>query len=340
MDTVRSRAELRTIGERGSIIDLWDQEIPSVSLRKEIYTGDRPQAIDNDFWAQKGNSYPSRCSWAVLLSAYSYEIKFKPTAEHANADGLSRLPLPVVMPEGQSPEATVFNIAQIERLPVTAAQIRQATHTDAVVCKVLQYTRQGWPVEVDSVFTPFKIRAQEFSIEDGCLLWGMRVVVPAELREHVLEELHDTHPGMNRMKAIARSHVWWPGIDKDVESIAKSCIPCLSVKPAPATAPLVWPPKPWQRIHVDFAGPFLNKMFFIIVDAHSKWPEVFEMTSTTSHSTIEVLRHVFAGHGLSLQLVSDNGPQFISTEFAQFLEGNGIRHYPMCHPQMGWRRGS
>lgn len=64
--------------------------------------------------------------WAVLLSAYSYEIKFKPTTAHGNADGLSRLPLPEITTEGRSMDSTIFNLTQIERVPVTAVQIRQA----------------------------------------------------------------------------------------------------------------------------------------------------------------------------------------------------------------------
>ncbi len=49
-------------------------------------------------------------------------------------------------------------------------------------------------------------------------------------------------------------------------------------------------------------------MFFVIVDAHSKWPEVYEMSSTTAQKTVDVLRHVFATFGLPQQLVPDNGP--------------------------------
>ena len=89
------------------------------------------------------------------------------------------------------------------------------------------------------------------------------------------------------MKALARSYVWWLQLDKDLETLAKSCVSCLSVKQSPASAPLhpwTWPSKPWTRVHVDFAGPFMGKMFFILVDAHSKWPEVFEMNSTTAQS--------------------------------------------------------
>ena len=67
-------------------------------------------------------------------------------------------------------------------------------------------------------------------------------------------------------------------------------------------------------------------MFFIVVDAHSKWPEVYEMTSTNVQSTIDVLRHLFAVYGSPLQLVSDNEPQFISAELSEFFQENGVKH--------------
>ena len=84
--------------------------------------------------------------------------------------------------------------------------------------------------------------------------------------------------------------------------------------------------KPWSRIHIDFMGPLFGKSYLVIVDAHSKWPEVFEMSTTTTSKTIDVLRQVFAAHGLPDHLVSDNGPQFTAAEFAQFLRSNGIKH--------------
>ena len=73
------------------------------------------------------------------------------------------------------------------------------------------------------------------------------------------------------MKAIARSYIWWSGIDKDIENLAKSCVPCLENKSQPAAAPLhpwIWPTTSWKRIHINFAGPFLDKMFLVVVDAH------------------------------------------------------------------------
>ena len=81
-----------------------------------------------------------------------------------------------------------------------------------------------------------------------------------------------------------------------------------------------------QRIHIDFAGPLCGKSYHIVVDAHSKWPEVVEMGSTTTAATIRQLRRIFASYGLPEKLVSDNGPQFTASEFAMFLRKNGVKN--------------
>ena len=96
--------------------------------------------------------------------------------------------------------------------------------------------------------------------------------------------------------------------------------------PAVPLHPLVWLTMLWQRIHVDFAGPFIGRQFLIVVDAHSKWPEVIEMKTTTASVTITELTQLFSSYGLPEHLVSDNGPQFTSTEFEAFLKNNGIKH--------------
>ena len=80
--------------------------------------------------------------WAVLLSAYTYDMEFKPTAAHGNADGLSRLPLPSESSETEAD--TIFNIAQLDSLPVTSIQVRQATRSDPILSKVLEYTKNSW----------------------------------------------------------------------------------------------------------------------------------------------------------------------------------------------------
>ena len=93
--------------------------------------------------------------------------------------------------------------------------------------------------------------------------------------------------------------------------MVKGCCACQEVKQAPPVAPLhpwIWPSQPWKHIHVDFAGPFMGGSYLIVVDAHSKWPEVHHMSTTTKTKTIQVLRSLSARYGIPEQLVSDNGP--------------------------------
>ena len=93
----------------------------------------------------------------------------------------------------------------------------------------------------------------------------------------------------------------------------------------------VWPSKPWTRPHIDFAGPFKDSNFLIVVDSHTKWPEMYRMYTTTAYQTIKILKSLFACHAIPDQVVSDNGPHFIATKFEEFLRNNGIKHI-RCSP--------
>ena len=77
--------------------------------------------------------------WAILLSAYDYSIQYKSTTDHGNADGLSRLPLPLTSPTTDTQGAATFNIGQVQALPVTFQHIQKATRRDKILGKVYRY---------------------------------------------------------------------------------------------------------------------------------------------------------------------------------------------------------
>ena len=161
----------------------------------------------------------------------------------------------------------------------------------------------GWPdAHLGKAFKPYKSRSHELSVLDRCVLSGCRFVVPPQVQAAVLEELHETHPGASRMKALAYSYIWWSKMDTES-------------KPFPPTAPVhpwQWPCQLWSRLHLDFAEPFMGNMFLIIVDSHSKWLDAHIMSSITSTKTIKVLRSVFAIHGLPQKVVTVNVPSFMN----------------------------
>ena len=171
--------------------------------------------------------------WALKLAAYSYEIQFRRTEEHSNADGLSRLPLQHTTPVGHTVEPTVFNMRQIDSLPVTATKLTTATRTDKILSRVYRYVLQSWPQQEDESLSPYQSKKSELTVEGGCVLWGMRVIIPVKLREQLLSESHSSHFGISKMKSIARSYMWWPGLDDNIEKLVKSCADCQAVKKLP-----------------------------------------------------------------------------------------------------------
>ncbi|CAG2213598.1 unnamed protein product [Mytilus edulis] len=268
--------------------------------------------------------------YALFLSGYTYDIEYKNTNKHTNADALSRMPQESTEADGEEFDAVdVFMLKQLEHLSLTNNNIRRETARDKILSRVYELVQKGWTVNDDIDLKPYFNRKNELSISQGCLQWGIRTIITTKFRQQTLELLHSAHPGVVKMKLLARSYVWWPRIDSEIESLAKSCSGCQKHHRNPKQSPLhpwEWPSSPWKRIHIDFAGPFIDHMFLIIIDAHSKWPEVIPMKSTTSTQTIRVLRTIFARAGLPEQIVSDNGPQFVSAEFQTFTKMNGITH--------------
>ena len=208
----------------------------------------------------------------------------------------------------------------------TSATFRHETQKDRILSLVYQQTMDDWSKPDNQDLLPYYNRWNEITIVQGCLMWGIRVIIPWKLSTRVLDVLHSTHLGVSEMKTIARSYVWWPNIDKEIEKITKRCTGCVQTQSNPSKVPIhPWecPSKPWQRINIDFSGPLLEKQFLIVVDAHLKWPEIFPMNKITIIKTIEVLRTVFVCNGVPEQIVSDNGPQFTSAEFKSFAKESG-----------------
>ena len=263
--------------------------------------------------------------WALLLANYQYSIQYRPGSKMGNADGLSRLPLPEAPSKVPSSGDHVFLIQHLNQSLITADQIRVWTDKDQVLTRIRQFVLYGWPVSCEeAALLPYFHRKTELSV-----LWGSRVIILENARQTILDQLHDTHPGVSKMKSLARSFVWWPGLDKQIENCVQQCCTCQESRHVPAKAPIhpwEWPHKPWSRIHIAHAGPFLGHLYLILIDAHSKWIEVHIVSSTSSDVTIKKLAEIFSVHGIPEQIVSDNGTAFTSQEFKSFVEAQGIVH--------------
>lgn len=289
--------------------------------------------------------------WALTMLLYDFKIEHISTDNFGHADILSRLINSHVKPDEDyvvasiELETVVCNIVHqsIGFLPVTYKLIAAETEKDETLQKVRSYTMEGWPQSKEAVeggqeVQQFYARRDSLSTAQKCLMYAERIVIPKKLQKRVLDQLHKGHPGIERTRSLARNYVYWPGIDEHITKLVRSCKECSSVAKTDLKTTLEsWPApqKPWQRVHIDYAGPVNDTYFLVLVDALSKWPEVIATKRITTAATIEILRRIFCRFGMPEVLVSDNGTQFTSESFAGYCESNGIVHLKTApfHPQ-------
>ncbi|EYC28568.1 hypothetical protein Y032_0007g3292 [Ancylostoma ceylanicum] len=270
------------------------------------------------FGSKKGVPvYSANClqRWATTLLNYNFTIEYVNTKDFGQADALSRL----IATQPSEPEDYVIAAVDADvaaeftdncsHLPLSAETIRTATAADRILRQVIDYTRSGrWPkIDRNSPLWHYYNRRDTFATTNDCLLTANRIVIPKSLHRRVLASLHKAHPGQPIMKMLARSYVYWPSVDADIESLVRNCTTCAMVAKNPIKAELhSWPKPtaPWTRIHADFAGPLDGKYYLVIVDAFSKWPEIVQMNCISTDSAIPAESHTSA-HRRSTRKVMD-----------------------------------
>ena len=179
---------------------------------------------------------------------YNFSWEYWPGRKIADADFFSRFHVSWnAVKEVSIPAGTVLLLSWFDSLPVTSHSVERATRMDPILAQILHWTMRGWPTSVPRDFATYFQHRLELSTVDSCLLWGTLVVVPVSLRSQILELLHKGHPGIVQAKSYARSYVWWPGLDLDLEEVCRSCQQCQAVARKPmATPPHVWK---WPKEH-------------------------------------------------------------------------------------------
>ena len=182
---------------------------------------------------------------------------------------------------------------------------------------------------------PFYAVREELAVTPNrLLLRATKLIIPTRLRNETVTHAHKGHQGIVKTKQALRTKVWWPRIDKDAEEFIKHCHACQSLghgDPPPPLQQHKLPSKPWDRLHMDFCGPFpTGETLFVVIDSYSKFPEVEIMKSTTASAVTNRLDRIFAVHGIPFEIYSNNGPPFASDAVKKFMRNRGINHVPPC----------
>ena len=208
-------------------------------------------------------------------------------------------------------------------------KLKDSMQRGTILATVYQLTQQGWPHQrrhVPHLARRYWDFRDKLSTDDGMLLKGPRLIIPGELQEEYLSRLHEGHLSASKVQENAKQHMYWTGIDADIEDYTKRCQECIkrSQVPKEPLQPHDIPEGPWRKLGIDYFA-FDGNSYVLICDYFSKFPFLYRV-KTSFWSLRDCLINPFSIEGYPDEIVSDNRPPFQSKEFAKFLSGLGIKH--------------
>ena len=273
---------------------------------------------------------PKRIQSLVLkCQEYDFNLTYKPGNSIPVADALSRSPAPVT--------EVVHTVNNLEDGPLKHnrfLEIKEATEKDKDLQEVIKVISKGWPENknyLHNCVLPYFSYRDEMTIEDGLVLRGERIVIPAALRHSMKEKVHAGHLGINSCLRRARTTIFWPGMSADIRRYVESCRTCATFQPKQPSQPLHMhdvPNRPWKKIGMDLFH-IKGRNYLITVDYYSQYFEVDFLQELSTFHVITKLKAHLARFGLPEKIIVDNGPQFSNHMFKNFCSRYQIKLQPI-----------
>lgn len=321
--------------------------------RNRLYLIGRPFSIYNDHKAlvnilnNPKSIVPPRIERLTLrLRGYDFDLQHVKSADNIS-DYSSRHPHDESdRAFEESTEEYINTIVEYSRPnAITIEDIKRETKNDKICNKLIELVNtQQWNwldnKEAIQTFSEEDIKElkhyrsfrEQLSLSEGhdIILKHTKIVLPKCYHNIAVNLAHVGHQGIVKTKALLRSKVYFKNIDEMVKKRINECIACQAVDTKPRASPvqiMEIPKNVWSTVNADFIGPFPNgKYLFVIIDQRSRFPVVETVNSTSANTLIPCLQQIFCTYGNPDTIVTDNGPPFQSTEFADFLHKCGTKH--------------
>lgn len=280
----------------------------------------------------------------LRLQKYSLDIEYKPGPTMYISDTLSRASLPLKTNDQKMDNCVIFrleeNNSEFEEIDFEDSlfvsnerlnSIKEATHTDTTLVTLMNVIKKGWPN--DKTETPLCIREywpyrDELATQNGLIFRGSRIVIPASMRPEMIKRAHKSHLGIQYTQNTAREIMYWPRMTTDLQEAVMKCRICEQAKPAQQKEEMMSypiPKLPWQIVAAD-CFEIDDKRYLVIVDVYSDYVDFSELQDMTSKTLISALKPILATHGTPDILITDNGTNFCSQEFANFANQWEFQH--------------
>ena len=299
------------------------------------------QALEIIFNNPKSKPPARILRWQLRLQDYNFKVIYK-SGKSNISDYLSRHPNKDQLISDKSRQQEIaecyVNYLIDSSVPksMTLKEICLSTNNDHELQTVMQCVKSGsWDKSYQNktvdTFSRLKNELTVVKVQHGeILLHENRLVIPNELQTRVIELAHQSHLGIVKTKQLLREKVYFPGIDRKVEELCQSCIPCLAATPMKTSEPLQMsdlPDAPWTVLSMDFCGPFPNGSYLLVLmDEYSRYPVVEIINSLCAKTVIPVLDKIFSLLGCPVVLKSDNGAPMNSEAFRNFANYIGFEH--------------
>ncbi|XP_055913692.1 uncharacterized protein LOC129947228 [Eupeodes corollae] len=194
--------------------------------------------------------------WSAEVAVNEF---YTPGKDLIAADALSRQPLHVKDSENKLEEEIFAHvnlvIAHIPASDLKIEEIWTEQQRDLTLSKIASYTLNGWPEKnkLPNILQPYFAVRDEIANENGLLMRGCRLIIPASMRQDILGRLHAGHQGITKCRARARESVWWPGLSTDIAEMINRCSVCIQETKGvrEKLMPSDFPTRPWQKVAMD-----------------------------------------------------------------------------------------
>ena len=270
----------------------------------------------------------------IRLQKYNLTVQFVPGKLMFIADTLSRAYLNETVQDqrdlNEDIEIMVHSfIQEIPASPERLTQLKEETARDETLQALKTQLAEGFPTHrkaLNPVLAPYWNIRNDLSEAEGLLFNGKQLIIPKALQSSVLDLIHESHLGIEKCKARARSTVYWPGMSRDIHDTVAKCPICLTHRHKNQKEPMIphsIPDRPWQKLGSDVFE-HKGKPYLVVVDYYSKFIETALMRDKTAGTIVTHMKSIFARHGIPDELISDNMP-YNSREFKQFATDWGFK---------------
>ena len=210
------------------------------------------------------------------------------------------------------------------------AEFKAEIEKDPQLNKLKRVIIDGWPNDKNKIneiirfYYKFK---NELFVEDDLIFLNERIIVPRALQKYILKLLHRPHLGIEKTRTRAKSLVYWPQLNADIENMIIKCSSCQKYRSSNIKEPMISHKVPnysYQKIGMDIFE-YENKNYLVVSDYYSRFLDILPLRNKTANEVVNKLKvNCFAIHGIPREVVTDNVP-FNSFYFKNFCIDNDIK---------------